>query len=170
MKRGYRTQLTRQIGEHLVVAQLGRRGIIATPFAGNVPDYDVLASDASGNSVPIQVKAINGPAWQFSATTFLNIEMKGDRQIVKGKVKLRHPKLIYVFVHLKPDKQDDFYIFRMEFLQNHLLKTYTAYLASRGGVRPRNPKSFHCALLPKDIKRYKDNWKLIEKHFDLRGA
>ena len=164
MKRGYRTQLTRQIGEHLVVAQLGRRGIIATPFAGNVPDYDVLASDASGNSVPIQVKAINGPAWQFSATTFLNIEMKGDRQIVKGKVKLRHPKLIYVFVHLKPDNQDDYYIFRKEFIQEHLLQTY------KGGVRPRNPKSFHCTLLPKDIRRYKDNWKLIKKHLDLHEA
>ncbi|HEY5505683.1 MAG TPA: hypothetical protein VIK28_11045 [Sedimentisphaerales bacterium] len=44
MKSGYSNQVTRQIGEHLVVAELGRRGILATPFAGNVPDYDILAS------------------------------------------------------------------------------------------------------------------------------
>ena len=61
MKKGFNTQLTRQIGEHLVVAKLGRLGILATPFAGNVPDYDLLASDLSGHSLPLQVKAINGP-------------------------------------------------------------------------------------------------------------
>ena len=36
-------RLAGQIGEHLVVAELGRREIIATPFAGNVPDIDILA-------------------------------------------------------------------------------------------------------------------------------
>jgi hypothetical protein len=35
--RGRRVQLTKQIGEHLVAAELGRRQFIAAPFAGNVP-------------------------------------------------------------------------------------------------------------------------------------
>ena len=59
MKQGYSTQLTRQIGEHLVVAKLGRLCILATPFAGNIPDYDLLASDLSGHSLPLQVKTVN---------------------------------------------------------------------------------------------------------------
>ena len=70
MATGLSIQLTRQIGEHLVTAELGRRKIIATPFAGNVPDIDILAF-ASGISVPIQVKAINGTSWQFDVRSFL---------------------------------------------------------------------------------------------------
>ena len=56
MVKNFNTQLSGQIGEHLVTAELGRLGIIAAPFAGNVPDIDVLAY-ANGKSVPIQVKA-----------------------------------------------------------------------------------------------------------------
>jgi hypothetical protein len=36
-------QITRQIGEHLVAAKLGRMGYFATPFAGNVPLFDILS-------------------------------------------------------------------------------------------------------------------------------
>jgi len=162
MKTGYDTQLTRQIGEHLVVAKLGRMGIIATPFAGNVPDYDILASDRSGHSLPIQVKAINGPSWQFKATAFLKIEFDGKRQIVKGKSPKTNPNLVCVFVLLRPDEHDDFYILMTSDLQKHFLKHY------KGGVRPRNPKSTHCAIWPKELAVYRDNWKLITKHFDQK--
>lgn len=159
MKSGYSNQLTRQIGEHLVVSKLGRLGILATPFAGNVPDYDIIASDTSGRSLPIQVKAINGPSWQFSAASFLEIEFKGNRQVIKGRAKMINPRLICVFVLLKPDEQDEFYIFRKRFLQNHFQKCY------KGGIRPRNPKSTHCAIWPKEIIAYRDNWTLITKRF-----
>ena len=77
MKIKHNNQLTRQIGEHLVVSKLGRLGIFATPFAGNVPDFDVLASDLSGHSLPIQVKTINGGSWQFDAKKFLEIDPPG---------------------------------------------------------------------------------------------
>jgi hypothetical protein len=60
-------QLTRQVGEHLVAAELGRRGYVASPFAGNIPMFDLLAADPRGYAIPIQVKAINGGSWQFSA-------------------------------------------------------------------------------------------------------
>ena len=42
MARSFKTQLAGQIGEALVVAELGRREIVATAFAGNVPDIDLL--------------------------------------------------------------------------------------------------------------------------------
>jgi hypothetical protein len=77
MTSGRGNQLTRQIGEHLVAAELGRREIIATPFAGNVPDFDLVAVGPSGKAVPIQVKAINGGSWQFDAKRFLVIEFDG---------------------------------------------------------------------------------------------
>jgi len=56
MQNRFSTKLSGQIGESLCVAELGRRGIIATTFTGNVPDIDVLAY-RGGISVPIQVKA-----------------------------------------------------------------------------------------------------------------
>ena len=44
------TQLSKQLSEHLVAAELARRGIVATPFSGNVPDIDILAFK-SGKSI-----------------------------------------------------------------------------------------------------------------------
>ena len=43
MATGLSSKLAGQIGEHLVTAELGRQGIIATPFSGNVSDIDILA-------------------------------------------------------------------------------------------------------------------------------
>jgi len=52
---GYNNQLARQIGESLVCAELGRRGIIATAFSGNVPAFDILAAGQSCKTLPIQM-------------------------------------------------------------------------------------------------------------------
>lgn len=162
MASGNKTQLTRQIGEHLVVSKLGRRGIIATPFAGNVQGYDILAADFRGNSIPIQVKTINGPSWQFQITSFLNIKFEDDNsQIVTGKIELQDPNLICVFVLLKKDELDEFYILQLKDIQEYFFKTY------KSGLRPRNPKSLHCAIWPNDILEYKDNWNIILKRLDL---
>lgn len=56
MARGFSAQLAGQMGEALVVAELGRRGIVATSFAGNLPDIDLLAW-RKGRSLALQVKA-----------------------------------------------------------------------------------------------------------------
>lgn len=37
--RGLRNKLAGQVGEYLVCAEFGRRGLIATSFTGNVPDF-----------------------------------------------------------------------------------------------------------------------------------
>ena len=156
MAKKYNTQLTRQIGEHLLVSKLGRLGIIATPFAGNVPDFDILAADINGKSLPIQVKAINGPSWQFSnVKEYLEIEFEGKKQIVKGPSALTHPDLICVFILLNEYGNDEFYIFEKKFIQEYLLENY------KSRQRPKNYKSLHSAIYPKDLKKFKDNWSLI---------
>ena len=175
MKAKHSNQLTRQIGEHLVVSKLGRLGILATSFAGNVPDFDVLASDLSGHSLPLQVKTINGGSWQFDAKTFLEIEQQGDCQVVKGEKKLRNPDLVCVFVLLKPDERDEFYIVPLRTLQQYCLKTYHDK-DSKGDSFPRevrrrkNPKSTHCAVGPRDLQEYRvkedRDWSLVTKHFN----
>jgi hypothetical protein len=48
MATGRDNQLTKQVGEYLVAAEVCRRGFIATTFTGNVPHYDIIASDGSG--------------------------------------------------------------------------------------------------------------------------
>ena len=58
MATGRHTQLTRQVGEHLVAAKLGRLGFVAAPFAGNVPLFDLLAADVRGYSVPIELPSV----------------------------------------------------------------------------------------------------------------
>jgi len=155
MATGISTQLTRQIGEHLVAAKLGRLGLFATPFAGNVPDFDLVVANDSGQSSLIQVKAINGPSWQFNASTFLDIEMVGNEQVVKGKKKLSNPNLVCVFVLLLESEGDEFYIFTLKALQAEIAKTY------KGGIRPKNPLSMHCAVWPKQLLKYRDNWPLV---------
>src|SRR5258706_13638404 len=100
MATGRSTQLTRQIGEHLIAAKLGRLGYIATPFAGNVPDFDLLIADDEGHSIPVQVKAINGGSWQFSIRKVLEVEYIYHSQYVKGQTKVAHPKLICCVVQL----------------------------------------------------------------------
>jgi hypothetical protein len=157
MASGRSTQLTRQIGEHLIAAKLGRLGYIATPFAGNVPEFDLLIANEEGYSIPVQVKAINGGAWQFQISRFLDVEIVDDVQYVRGERKLVNPNLVCIFVLLSNDEKDEFYIFRLKDLQAFFLKTY------KGGRRTRNPKSFHCAILPKDLVQFRDNWPLIEK-------
>jgi hypothetical protein len=146
MATGRDMQLTRQIGEHLVAAELGRRGYVATPFSGNVPLFDILAADIRGFAIPVQVKSIKGPSWQFSVDTFLNIEMVGNQQMVKGKKELANPSLVCIFVVLKEGGGDEFYIFRLQDLQDHFFRVY------KGGIRPRNPQSMHCAIWPSELR------------------
>ena len=56
MVKDFNSKLSCQIGDSLVVAELGRRGIIKTAFAGNVPEIDILAF-RDKRSTPVQVKA-----------------------------------------------------------------------------------------------------------------
>jgi hypothetical protein len=161
MASGRSNQLTRQIGEHLVAAKLGRMGYVATPFAGNVPMYDILAANLEGHAIPIQVKAINGPSWQFKADRFLEIEMRDGEQIVKGRKIVPNPDLICILVLLKENEHDEFYVLRFRDLQDIFFDSY------KGGRRPRNPESMHCAVWPKELEQFRDNWQLLELSFTL---
>jgi hypothetical protein len=45
---GRGSKLVGQAGEYLVAAELSRRGLISTTFTGNVPHYDIVASNEAG--------------------------------------------------------------------------------------------------------------------------
>ncbi len=69
MRKGRSHKLVGATGEYLVAAELSRRGLIATTFTGNVPHYDIIASDDAGHHVSVQVKASKGGSWQFANIT-----------------------------------------------------------------------------------------------------
>lgn len=150
MATGRDTQLTRQIGEHLVVAELGRMGFIATPFAGNVPDFDLLVANETGTTIPVQVKTIRKVSWQFRITSFLKVEIAKRRQIIRGRTALRHPHLVCVFVLLgNSSGKDTFFTFTLRDLQNHFFRVYT------GRKHPSDLTSMHCAIWPKELQKFK---------------
>ena len=88
MVTGRSNKLVGQTGEYLVAAELSRRGLIATTFTGNVPHYDIIASDEAGKNVFVQVKASRGSTWQFgNLAQYCDISFEGQRQVVGDKKK-----------------------------------------------------------------------------------
>ena len=161
MPRKFKTQLAGQIGEHLVVAELGRRGVVATPFSGNVPDIDVLAY-ANGKSVPIQVKASRAGNISVDAKRYLDIQLDGEKQLIVGKSSDINRNLFFVLVSIgKKAGEDRFFIYQQGFLQDLIYEKHTGFLKRHGGVRPRNPTSTHCAYSIGDLTEAEGAWSLI---------
>jgi len=90
MATGRSNQITKQIGEYLVASALGRIGLVAATFSGNVPEYDIIATDSKYQSVPVQVKASNSDSWQFDNRHFVEIHLEGKNRFLV--VLFRFPK------------------------------------------------------------------------------
>ena len=166
MSRGRNNQLTGQIAEHLVVAELGRRGLAATGFSGNIPTFDVLAVDENCRVVPIQVKASTGDSWPSDARTWMDISVEAEtlRQQLRGPSTLATPDLIYVCVAIAPldtDRQDRFFVLTMKDLQRICIDGYSHWMTPKDWKRPRNPYSFDCRYEIKGLTPFEDNWALI---------
>ena len=167
MARNFSRQLAGQIGESLVVAELGRRGILATSFAGNVPDIDLLAY-ANDMTAHLQVKAWRTGSVSFNATRFIHIDFEGDRQIVRGMDETLDGKLIYVFVKIgESAEHDSYFILLQRDLQTIVHVNYCAWLNKHNGVRPRNPKSTHVAVELGSLAKFESNWALITQRFGM---
>jgi len=156
-------KLVGQTGEYLVAAELGRRGLIATTFTGNVPDYDIIASTEKGKHISVQVKTIRGSTWQFgNIDKFVEIEFEGQAQIVREKRPSPVKDLVFVFVKLGSYGTDRFFICTWLELCDVLSQHHSAYLAKHDGVRPKKWDSLHTAMKVKDISHFEDRWDLIE--------
>lgn len=163
MPRNFKTQLAGQIGESLVVAELGRRGIVATSFAGNVPDIDILAYRA-GKTLSLQVKAIRSGSVSFDAKRYMELEFQGDRQVIAEQESDPNDAMVIVFVAIgMAQGSDRFYLLRHSELRGMIFRNHDAWLAKHGGIRPRNPKSTHTAVSLEDLEAYLGNWALVEE-------
>lgn len=165
MATGRSNKLVGQTAEYLVAAELSRRGLIATTFTGNVPHYDIVASDEVGRHVSVQVKASRGPSWQFSnITQFCDITFDGKRQVVGNKKPCPVRRLLITFVNIKDDGNDRFYILPWEDLRDLLIAHHTAFLAKHNGTRPKKWNSLHSAITVSALEVYRDKWDTIEKN------
>ena len=164
MATGRDMQLTRMTGEYLVCAELCRRGLLATTFTGSVPEFDILATDKDLQTIPIQVKANAKGDWILRADSFLDIDYNGETKIqtIVGKRDFKKSELIYVFVKLVEQSEDEFYILRLQDLQRIILKNHSEHLQKHRGKRPKNPESMHAAISSKHLLDYRNNWQLLD--------
>lgn len=164
MATGRGNQLTKQIGEYLVACELARQDLLVATFSGNVPDFDLIATDSKGSSCPIQVKTIKGGAWQFSIDKFACITFEGKKQIIGKKKTPPIPHLVCVFV-LAAEKygKDQFFVLEWTKVQNIIINKYKRWLDTHGGVRPKKHDSLHCSIVQSDLEEYKDKWQIIKK-------
>jgi hypothetical protein len=171
MSSGRGNKLAGQIGEYLVCAELGRRGFIATPFSGNVPTFDVLATDELCRTVPIQVKATRSEKWPSDARTWMNIEFDSHTGVQKclGAKPISNPELIYVCVTIaSPGDRDRFFVLTMADLQKVCVDGYTLWMDKHQWKRPRSPESYDCRYEVNEISQFEDNWDLIIHRLQTR--
>jgi hypothetical protein len=163
MRNGRNIQLTKQIGEYLVACELARRGYLSSTFSGNIPEFDIVATNIDRITKLIQVKTINSGSWQFSIDRFVEIKMDGNKQIVGKKIQQPIKGLICVFVLLGKKYGDDkFYILFWDEVQKILIENHKKYIDKHGGERPRAKESTHTAMQLSDVEKYGNNWEIIE--------
>lgn len=164
MATGRSNKLVGQTGEYLIAAELSRRGLIATTFTGNVPHYDIIATDETGQHISVQVKASRSKTWQFSNITYYcDITFDGERQVVGDLKPCPVGRLVMAFVKIRDDGNDQFYILTWELLRDLLVDHHKAYLAKHNGIRPKKWDSLHCAITEKTLSPYRDKWETVNK-------
>jgi hypothetical protein len=168
MATGLSNKLTQQIGEFLACAELAKEGLIATPFAGNVPGFDVLVADEEHRAMAIQVKASRYPTWPGKDARIwmkLGFDPKTQRQSFIGPEKLPNPDLVYVCVAIAPtrDTRDRFFVLTASQLQKILIRGYTAWMEGIGWRRPKKPESYDIRWATGELEPYENNWALIKK-------
>lgn len=168
MATGRNNQTIKQVGEYLVASELARRRFLVATFSGNVPDFDMIATDSKGKSTPIQVKTSRNGSWQFTINKFADISFSEKKQIIGKKIENEIKDLICVFVVAKETYGNDrFYIVNWSEAQDIIINHHQYWLDIHGGERPKKFDSMHCAISEKDLEDFKDNWELIlNKHIN----
>ena len=172
MNKGLRNKLAGQVGEYLVCAELGRRGLIATSFTGNVPDFDLIVADSSLLTITIQVKTSRSDNWPTNARLWIDIEIDDEqkKQIDHGDREITNPALIYICVNLAEANSleiDRFFILTKRDLQIICAKNYREWISKYDWKRPRNYKSLDNRYTISDLVPYENNWELLSKYLAM---
>ncbi|WP_406070344.1 hypothetical protein [Micromonospora sp. NBC_01638] len=60
------------------------------------------------------------------------------------------------------DGRRDFYVVPGDDLRAGVRERHDEFMASVGGVRPRNPNSRHAAIYPANVEAWRNRWSLFE--------
>ena len=173
-----RTDTIGRAGEHYVAAELNRRGAYASPFSGNLPGIDIVATDGDQNHTAyIQVKTKRGHGnWHMSINhgwgkiTYKNCPR--DRSCLPACTPcleepiLGKPDHFWVFVSLSTDGHQQYYVLPDDKVRTLLREGHKAYLKHHGGQRPgKNHDSPHSMFTDKGLQDWKDKWEILELGF-----
>ena len=171
-------------GEHFVAGELNRRGAYASPWAGNLPDIDIVAMNADREkAVFIQVKTKGSfetwhgdyrLAWELPKEkdiACLYWKMCNDsehaadgRQRVNLKGYLPRQSSdthFWVFVKVEdPPKEVSYWVVPDEKVRETVRNEVEKGL-SKTGHRPRNPRSTHYGFIEKHLSEYQGKWSLL---------
>lgn len=165
MNSGRKNKLTGQTGEYLVAAELSRRGLIATTFTGNVPHYDIIASDEEGRHVSVQVKAATSGSWQFgNIRRYCEVHFNGKRQTVGDLQPAPVRGLVTVFVKVNDSAPDCFYVLSWTEIARLLAEKHARFLQRNDGIRPRRWDSLHIAVKERSLLQFQSQWTTIGKY------
>ena len=185
MKRSNDT--TGRAGEHYVAAELSRRGAYASPFSGNVPGIDVIATDRNREQLAyIQVKTKRrGVHWQMSLKHGWDIPNPAPSCLCLGEcvpnsacednhshhryrtldlLQAREipgkPDHYWAFVSLDPLA---FWIIPDDIVRGSLIREgHKRYLKSKGGHRPGKAHGSLFAIVREDgIAEWKGRWDVL---------
>ena len=128
------TSLIGAAGEHLVMSQLLRRGLIAALAPAGVPNCDILVTDDLGDrAFAVQVK------------TRRAIGSDGGWHMSKKHEQLTSPTLFYCFVDLgsEPSDHPTICVVPAQIVADVLTRAHKAWLAIPGkGGKPRRDTDF----------------------------
>ena len=150
--RGARNQQTARAGELYVAAELNRRGAYAVTFAGNMPGFDILASNVNRNRlVFLQVKTRRVGNWQTTVN--------------QGRPMLEDPDKneFWVFVDLwkHDDEPPDYYIVADWWMRNNIFEVHQEYLKRHSGTRPRTQASLHHKIELPRVAHGSNKWERL---------
>ena len=153
MATGAGMQQTGQAGEHYVAAELCRRGAYAVTFSGNIPNFDIIASNKEQTRVVhIQVKAKRTKGvWQASTDH--------GKPSWKPKDEIRFWVLVDLYKPL--GELPDFYIMPEYWIQNDIHKNHTAYWAKHISKQSNGPQSKHHGISIERVERWKGRWDIL---------
>jgi len=163
MRSGRSNKCVGQAGEFLVCAELGKRGLIATLFAGNVPGFDVLVVDEKLRCLPVQVKTSSGTSFiTGDIGKYVEIKYRDKRLVLGEPVATKYPDLIRVYVVLgRGGERDRFFVLTEKEFCDVLVANLREWIVRIDGVRPRNPRSTHSVISMSRLEPFEDRWELV---------
>ena len=180
---------TGRAGEHYVAAELSKRGAYASPFSGNVPGIDVVATDHKKEQLAyIQVKTKRrGAHWQTSlkhgwvvpnpAPSCICLgecvpssgckdnhrhhnKSRSTLDLLQAREILAKPDHYWAFVSLDTL---EYWIIPDDIVRGSLIRAgHKRYLESKGGHRPGKAHgSLHTVIREDGIAEWKGRWDVL---------